>query len=167
MSWDSFAVLLLLTGYACCAARLFRMGFCLARQKLGQPWRTGLSLRYVLSEDRDDCGYELLWRTQQPALDFLRSARSDGASLEQMTQFYLEFARAYPELADGSIFSDWLDAVQNAGVAVHCRARAVMTITEKGLLILKRLEQGHLVSQDRRQVSACRKPLERAAGGCA
>ena len=63
-----------------------------------------------------------------------------------MTQSYREFARVFPELADGSSFSDWLDALQNAGVAVHCRARVVITITEKGLWMLRQLEQEQGVS---------------------
>ena len=146
MSWETFAVLVLLAGYVCYVAQLLRVAFGQARREPGKPSRAGLSLRYVLIEDRDDCDYELLWRTQGPMLDFLRSAGSDGVSVEQMTQFYWGFARAYPELADGSTFSDWLDALQNAGVAVHCRARAVITITEKGLSILEHLEEKHMVN---------------------
>ena len=146
MSRVIFPVLVLIAACVLYIAGLFRISFGRAQQECGKPLRAGLSLRYVLTEDTSDCGYDLLWRTQLPTLDFLRSAGSSGVLLEQMTQFYCEFACEYPELADGSNFSDWLDAMQNAGVAVYCRADARIIITEIGRSILEHLEEAHAVN---------------------
>ena len=52
----------------------------------------------------------------------------------------------YPELFEGSNFSDWLYALQNAKVAVHCHTGAMIAITEKGLLILEHLEEAHIIN---------------------
>lgn len=140
MDYTTLTVLVLLTGYMFYVARRFWIGFGQAWQKTGRPSRAGLSLTYVLT-DRGDRDYDLLWETQMPVLEVLRSAGSGGASIARMAKLYREFAWTYPELCDGSNFSDWLDALQNAEVAVHCRYGAMIAITEKGLLVLHDLQQ--------------------------
>jgi len=140
MDCTTLIVLVLLAGYMCYVARRFWIGFGQAWHKPGRPSRAGLSLTYVLA-DRGDCDYDLLWATQTPALEILRSAGSGGASIARMAKLYREFARTYPELCDGSNFSDWIEALQNAEVAVHCRYGAMIALTEKGLLVLHDLQE--------------------------
>jgi hypothetical protein len=145
------AVFVLLAAYMCWLALLLWIAFGQIWRKYSTPSRAGQSLRYVLTDDRDDCDHDLLWHTQLPTLEFLGSAGSCGVSMARMTKLYRDFARTYPELCDGSNFWDWLDALQNAAVAVHCRAGAMIAITEKGLFVLKDLEDTHyemMVRQD-------------------
>jgi hypothetical protein len=140
MDYTTLIVLALVAGYMFYVARRFWIGFGQAWHKPGRPSRTGLGLRYVFTGDRGDCDYDLLWATQMPTLEILRSAGSSGASLARMAKLYREFARTYPELCDGSNFLDWIEALQNAEVAVHCRYGAMIAITEKGLLALRDLQ---------------------------
>jgi hypothetical protein len=74
--------------------------------------------------------------------------------MARMTKLYRDFARTYPELCDGSTFRDWLDALQNAAVAVHCHAGAMIAITEKGLFVLKSLEDTHYEMMARQDASS-------------
>jgi hypothetical protein len=140
MSWSTFAVLVLISGYALYVAVLSRIAFGRLLEKPCSGARDGVSLRYILTDKRDDCDYDLLWHTQLPALEFLRSSGKSGVPIARMTEFFREFARASPELCDGSTFSGWLDALQSAEVAVE-RGQNI-AITEKGLLILAGLEFG-------------------------
>ena len=140
MDYPTLIVLALVAGYMFYVARRFWIGFGYAWQKPGKPSRAGLGLTYVLPDERGDCDYDLLWKTQMPALKILRSAGSSGVSIAQMAKLYRVFARTYPELCDGSNFSDWLNALQNAEVVVHCRYGAMIAITEKGLLVLHDLQ---------------------------
>ena len=80
MNWEIVAVIVLLAAYAFYLARLFRIGFCQTRRTSGELSRTGLNLSYVFTSDQEDCDYNLLWRTQLPALEFLRSSDSGEAS---------------------------------------------------------------------------------------
>lgn len=124
----------LVAGYIfSCAAWLLRIAFGRLWKKR-PPTRAHLSLSYVLTEDCRDCDYHLLWETQQPALKFLRSAGSRGATVARMTQFYREFAHVYPELCDGSDFVDWLAALKESEVVI--REGSTVTITEKARFIL-------------------------------
>jgi hypothetical protein len=138
----TFAVLVLVAGYLVYVTRLFKIAFGQVRRS--ELSRTGLNLAYALTDDREDCDYDLLWDTQLPALESLGSAGNSGVPLKQMTEIYCEFARRYPELCEGSTFPDWIDALQNAEVAVH--EGAIITITEKGRFILQGLERTHAVS---------------------
>ncbi len=148
MDWTlSAAAFVLITAYLFYVARLFRIAFGHAWEKSYKTPPVGVSLRYVLPDDKDDCDDHLLWQTQLPALKFLRSAGLAGVPVARMAQFYRDFARAYPELTDGSDLCDWIVALQSAGVAVHCRAGAMIAITEKGLFILETLDERHMVSQ--------------------
>jgi hypothetical protein len=130
---------LLLAGYILYMARRFWIAFGQAWRKLRKP-RTSLNLARLLAGDGCDGDRELLWRSQLPALELLQEAGSSGVSIARMTKVYREFARAYPELFDSSTCSDWFDALQEAGVAVHCRQGATIAITEKGQLILDALQ---------------------------
>jgi len=138
MSWITFAVLVLIAGYLLYLTRLFRIAFGRARQSKSS---SAMSLTYALTDDREDCDYDLLWDTQLPALEFLSEAGNSGVPLKQMTEIYSEFARRYPELCEGSTFSGWIDALLDAEVAVHEGARIV--ITEKGRFILQDAERSH------------------------
>jgi hypothetical protein len=133
------AVLLLLAGYILYMVRRFWIAFGQVWRKLTKP-RTSLNLARFFAGDGSDGDRELLWQTQLPALELLQEAGSSGVSIARMTKPYRKFARAYPELFDGSTCSDWFDALQEAGVAVHCRQGATIAITEKGQLILDALQ---------------------------
>ena len=50
----------------------------------------------------------MLWDTQLPLLRQLSSAGPKGCSLTQLLGFYLQLARRYPELYEGSSFEHWL-----------------------------------------------------------
>jgi len=50
----------------------------------------------------------MLWDTQLPLLEQLSSAGPRGSSLVQLHSFYLQLARRYPELYEGSSFEHWL-----------------------------------------------------------
>lgn len=142
MSWAGFAGIVLAAGYMFYIVRLFRIGFSQVRKTQSESGRTGLNLVHIFTDHGDDCDYDLLWRTQVPALEILWKAGSRGVSTARMKEFYREFCRAYPELYEGSELSDWLDALQSAGVAV-CEDNTI-TITEKGRFILERLDQRHV-----------------------
>ena len=142
----SAAVLVLIAAYVFHVIRRFYIGFGHARKQPGKPPLTGVSLSYVLTDNKDDCDYHLLWHTQLPALKFLRSAGLAGVPMARMAQFYHDFARVYPELTEGSSLPDWIAALQGAGVAVHCRQGAMIAITEKGLFILETVDERHMVS---------------------
>lgn len=133
MSCAALVLFVLLAGFVLYFTQLFRIAFGSARQKPSKP-SAGLSLSYALTDDMEDCDYDLLWDTQRPVLEFLNSAGSSGASIAQVTKLYRESARLYPEIFDGSTLSDWLDALQRAEVVV--RQGAAIAITEKGRFIL-------------------------------
>ena len=146
MDWViSAAVLVLIAAYVFHVIRPFYIGLRHARKQPGKPPLTGVSLSYVLTDNKDDCDYHLLWHTQLPVLKFLRSAGITGIPVARMAKFYRDFARVYPELTEGSGLPDWIAALQSAGVAVHCRQGAMIAVTEKGLLILEALEEKHMV----------------------
>jgi len=138
------AVLLLLAGYILYMARRFWISFGQAWRKLRKP-RTSLNLARLLAGDGSDGNRELLWRSQLPALELLQEAGSSGVSIARMTKLYRKFARAYPELFDGSSCSDWFDTLQDAGVAVHCVQGGLIAITEKGQFILTSLERKRVI----------------------
>lgn len=147
MDWVTCAVLVpIIAAYVFYAARLLHIGLGQARQRTDKPSQAGLDLGYVLTNDSGDCDYGLLWKTQLPVLKTLRSAGSGGVPMARMAQFYRDLTRVYPELFEGSNFSDWLHAFQNAKAVVHCHAGDVITITERGLLILEHLEEAHIVN---------------------
>ncbi len=131
----------LLAGCLILVATLLRIAFGQLWKRSSKPPRAGRSLRCVLTGDRDDRDYDLLWRTQLPALEALRSAGSGGVAIARMVQFYRDLARVYPELFDGSSFSDWLDALQSAEVVVYCKTGATLILAENGRLILDSLER--------------------------
>jgi len=145
MNYVSLGIcLLLLAGYMLYIARRFWI-------LLGRVWSTsrkppysvaGLMCAIPVDAEAPDCA--LLWETQRPALEMLRASGSTGVSKARMRKLYREFARVYPELYDGSTFMDWMDALQNAAVAVHCRAADRIAITETGRSILADLERKHV-----------------------
>jgi hypothetical protein len=69
---------------------------------LSQPF-SALSIAYAFDPERF-----MLWDTQLPLLEQLRSAGPKGYSLAQLYAYYLQLGRRYPELYDGSSFEDWL-----------------------------------------------------------
>jgi hypothetical protein len=69
---------------------------------LSQPF-SALSVAHAFDPERF-----MLWDTQLPLLEQLSSAGSKGCSLAQLYSFYLQLARRYPELYEGSSFEHWL-----------------------------------------------------------
>jgi len=69
---------------------------------LSQPF-SALSIVHAFDPERF-----MLWETQLPLLEQLNSAGSKGGSLAQFHSFYLQLARRYPELYEGSSFEHWL-----------------------------------------------------------
>ncbi len=69
---------------------------------LSQPF-SALSIVHAFDPERF-----MLWDTQLPLLEQLNSAGSKGCSLAQLHSFYLQLARRYPELHEGSGFEHWL-----------------------------------------------------------
>jgi hypothetical protein len=142
MNYISLGVfLLLLAGYTLYITRLLWFSFVRLLKGFCKSQTVGASLMHIFANDSEDGDYNLLWQTQLPALELLNSAGSCGVSLTRMTKLYREIARVYPEIYDGSTFQEWLDALQNATVAVHCRAEGIIAITEKGRFILTGLER--------------------------
>ncbi len=142
MNYISLGVFLLLFAcYTLYIARLLWFSFVRLLKGFRKPQPVGVSLMHIFTNDSEDCDYNLLWQTQLPALKLLNSAGSCGVSLARMTRLYREIARVYPELYDGSTCQEWLDALQNATVAVHCRAEGIIAITERGRSILSGLER--------------------------
>ena len=79
MSYITVAVLALVAGYMLYVARLLAVAFVQRMQKTAPPsLSTNLSLTHVLTGDKGDCDYDLLWQTQMPALKVLRSGGSGG-----------------------------------------------------------------------------------------
>jgi len=50
----------------------------------------------------------MLWDTQLPLLEQLRSAGPKGCALAQLYCFYLRLSQRFPELYEGSSFEQWL-----------------------------------------------------------
>jgi hypothetical protein len=69
---------------------------------LSQPF-SALSIVHAFDPERF-----MLWDTQLPLLQQLSSAGPRGNSLAQLHSFYLQLARRYPELYEGSSFEHWL-----------------------------------------------------------
>ena len=69
---------------------------------LSQPF-SALSIVHAFDPERF-----MLWDTQLPLLEQLCSAGSKGCPLVQMYSFYLQLARRFPELYEGSSFEHWL-----------------------------------------------------------
>ncbi|MGC2324934.1 MAG: hypothetical protein WA463_20030 [Terriglobales bacterium] len=69
---------------------------------LSEPF-SALSIVHAFDPDRF-----MLWDTQLPLLEQLSAAGPRGSSLSQLHSFYLQLARSYPELYEGSGFEHWL-----------------------------------------------------------
>ena len=69
---------------------------------LSQPF-SALSIVQAFDPERF-----MLWDTQLPLLEQLRSAGPKGCSLAQLYSFHLQLARRYPELYEGTSFEHWL-----------------------------------------------------------
>jgi hypothetical protein len=69
---------------------------------LSQPF-SALSIAHAFDPERF-----MMWDTQLPLLEQLRSAGLKGCSLAHLYSFYLQLATRYPELYEGSSFEDWL-----------------------------------------------------------
>jgi len=69
---------------------------------LSQPF-SALSIVHAFDPERS-----MLWDTQLPLLEQLCSAGPKGCPLAQLYSFYLQLARRFPELYEGSSFEHWL-----------------------------------------------------------
>jgi hypothetical protein len=140
MIFFTLVLLLLIGGYVLFVVRPLWVAFGGTRQGAEAQSDFSGNLGSILTYDAEDCDYDLLWRTQLPALKRLKRAGSGGASEAEMRRLYWDFGRRHPELADGSDLQTWLDALQDAGVAVYCSANERIIITEKGEHLLDILE---------------------------
>ena len=140
MDWQMVGLLTLVGGCLLYVARLFVIAFGRLLPVLNRAPHAP-NLNSILGEDCDDADYHLLWSTQVPVLQFLRWAGPGGGSALQVRDLYREFGGAYPELADGNTFETWLRAMEDAGLAVHCRAAATVIITKQGWQFLESLER--------------------------
>jgi hypothetical protein len=139
MSFVAVCAIVLLAGYAAYVAWLISIAICGIRKKRSEV--LCIKVQSFLTEDMRDCDYDLFWETQMPALEFLRSAGPGGVLTEQMGYFHHGFAQNYPELCEGSDFSDWIEALQLSGAAVQ--EDGMITITERGRFILNSVEHKH------------------------
>ena len=69
---------------------------------LSQPF-SALSIVHAFDPERF-----MIWDIQLPLLEQLCSAGARGRSLAELYGFYLQLARRYPELYEGSSFEHWL-----------------------------------------------------------
>lgn len=69
---------------------------------LSQPF-SALSISHAFDPERF-----ILWDIQLPLLEQLCSAGPKGSPLAQFYAFYLQLARRFPELYEGSSFEHWL-----------------------------------------------------------
>jgi len=75
---------------------------------LSQPF-SALSIVHAFDPERF-----ILWDTQLPLLEQLCSAGPKGCPLAQLYSFYLQLARRFPELYEGSSFEHWLGFLAEA-----------------------------------------------------
>jgi hypothetical protein len=59
-----------------------------------------------------DPDYAIIWDTQLPALQLIKRAGAKGMRAQQLHPFYVQSARCYPELYDGTSFGSWLDFLE-------------------------------------------------------
>lgn len=138
-------LLLLVAAYLLYVGGLFSIACGHAYKKTQESTGTGRGFTLVFTEDRYDFDCNMLWQTQVPALELLKSAQPAGLSTARMRGLYRDFSRSYPELCDALSFSDWIAWLQNADIAIP--HGDFITITERGLLVLEDLEVIHITNR--------------------
>ena len=78
-----------------------------------------------------DPDHALVWETQIPILQLISTAGPHGISIRRLHQAYLESARHYPELYEGSSFKTWLEFLEHARLAVCPDGQRVL-LTSQG-----------------------------------
>lgn len=139
MRWAMIAACTLLFVYVLYLARLAWLAFG-ESTKVG-PTAEGerpVKLTSILAFKDLDCEFAMLWETQLPLLRILRATRDRCIPTESMTDQYLELARSYPELCDGSRFNDWVQAMKDAEIIDEVDHK--LELTEKGYFVLEFLE---------------------------
>lgn len=107
-----------------------------ARARRASPQFTALPVIHMF-----DAEWSLLWATQLPALQLIAAAGADGVNDRSLTPLYLQQARCYPELYDGSTFEGWLEFLERANLAIH--RGGTVNITHAGREFLLVQEQRH------------------------
>jgi hypothetical protein len=77
-----------------------------------------------------DPDHALVWETQIPILKLISIAGPHGISVRRLYQAYLESARCYPELYEGSSFKRWLEFLERAQLVMCIDRQRVLLTTE-------------------------------------
>jgi hypothetical protein len=78
-----------------------------------------------------DPDHALVWETQIPILQLISIAEPHGISVRRLHRVYLESARCYPELYEGSSFKRWLEFLERVQL-VACIDRRHVLLTAQG-----------------------------------
>ncbi len=78
-----------------------------------------------------DPDHALLWETQTPILQLISIAGPQGISVRALHRAYLESARCYPELYEGSSFKRWLEFLERAQLLACIDGQRVL-LTSQG-----------------------------------
>ena len=105
---------------------------------LSQPF-SAVSIVHAFDPERF-----MLWDTQLPVLDQLRSAGPKGAPLAQLYSFYIHLARHYPELYEGSRFEHWLGFLAVSELVRLDADRAYITV--EGLQFVQEFRKGRVAA---------------------
>ena len=89
----------------------------------------------VLSiEQAFDPDQAVIWETQDPALQLIASAGSEGLLVERLRPFYIRSAHRYPELYDGATFVSWLAFLQHVDIITMKLGMASLTTSGQQFL---------------------------------
>jgi hypothetical protein len=130
MSECIFFLVVVLSVIAIFAPVLARMLACRAS---GSIWQEASGkefsvLSITLAFDPDNA---LVWETQIPILQLISIAGPHGISVRRLHRAYLESARCYPELYEGSSFKRWLEFLECAQL-VACIDEQRVLLTSQG-----------------------------------
>jgi hypothetical protein len=78
-----------------------------------------------------DPDHALLWETQIPILQLISIEGSHGISVRRLHRAYLESARCYLELYEGSSFKGWLEFLEHAQLVACIDGQRVL-LTSQG-----------------------------------
>ena len=77
-----------------------------------------------------DPDHALVWETQIPILQLISIAEPHGISVRSLHRAYLESARCYPELYEGSSFKRWLEFLECAQLVTRIDGQRVLLTTQ-------------------------------------
>ena len=93
----------------------------------------------------------MLWDIQLPLLEQLCSAGPKGSPLAQFYAFYLQLARRFPELYEGSSFEHWLGFLAAAELVRLEPDRGY--VTAQGLQFVREFVKCHVAAEGRAPAS--------------